>query len=618
MKISVGSFLEKKYYEKIKSTIEKNKEYIKKDFKDSNRIEKIELKNIKIKNTYNKKEKNATYLINTIVEAKYSVSSNDVKRVYEKLHNVQIRASIEDLKNNKIEILKVINYNSKMFNHGHLNDSLLPPLDWRDYDSVATEILEVIYPEILDGSAKTGIDVYKFANRLGLKIIEPIIYNDPNFIGRIYFEKDCLEIPVGKDKNDYYTMDVEPGTIIVNPLICLGRKNNTILHECVHWIIHKDYFQLKKIITESESLYDEIYEKDSKENRESSLEIAECQANRIAPRILMPKDIFVKELKKQKEMLGDYYEKEPKAIEELIDSLANYFKASKASVKVRMQEVGYQEAIGAYNYVDEHYVMPHRFKENYISFRETFTIPLDDAIILDRLNEELKDTLANEEYVFVDNHYVINSPKYVKRNEKDELILTKYALNNMHECCLKFTMNFDEKYQIPEDMAIELFLNREKSPFEINITYKDGKNTPSKSDVYQTLKRIEKIDSYLRKMPEDDPPQCFKLALEWADMKQTTLSDLTDISESTITRYLNNSVESIKYKTMVTICLAMELPAKICERLLSAYNCRKLMDNDEHKILSWYIQYRSENNFFANVKELKNYYGIEIVKEKEK
>lgn len=32
MKISVRSFLEKKSYEKIKSTIEKNKEYLKKRF----------------------------------------------------------------------------------------------------------------------------------------------------------------------------------------------------------------------------------------------------------------------------------------------------------------------------------------------------------------------------------------------------------------------------------------------------------------------------------------------------------------------------------------------------------------------------------------------------------
>ena len=46
------------------------------------------------------------------------------------------------------------------------------------------------------------------------------------------------------------TIVVDPQTVLLRTIGC---ANNTILHECVHWVKHRKVFELEKLYNENES-----------------------------------------------------------------------------------------------------------------------------------------------------------------------------------------------------------------------------------------------------------------------------------------------------------------------------------------------------------------------------
>lgn len=117
----------------------------------------------------------------------------------------------------------------------------------------------------------------------------------------------------------------------------------------------------------------------------------EWQANALAPRIQMPMVMFKtqasKYIKKYRDMLGkdDIID----VIEPVIDELAAFFCVSRLAAKIRMVDAGYEEAIGAFIYVDGRYVIPHKFRKNAIREDQTHTISAEEAAIQSVINRDL-------------------------------------------------------------------------------------------------------------------------------------------------------------------------------------------------------------------------------------
>ena len=87
---------------------------------------------------------------------------------------------------------------------------------------------------------------------------------------------------------------IEAGTILINPMIFFMRnvrsRNNTIVHECVHWDRHSNFFELQKLLNDDIShISCEIVGKyDSKTSGiADALKWIEWQANALTPHILM-------------------------------------------------------------------------------------------------------------------------------------------------------------------------------------------------------------------------------------------------------------------------------------------------------------------------------------------
>ena len=96
-------------------------------------------------------------------------------------------------------------------------------------------------------------------------------------------------------------------------------------------------------------------------NKKDSTDWMEWQANALATRIQMPKDMFKKRvdalISKFRRELGEYDIVD--IIQLIIEQLTVDFGVSRTAAKLRLIDIGYDEAIGAFNYVDGRYVQPH-------------------------------------------------------------------------------------------------------------------------------------------------------------------------------------------------------------------------------------------------------------------
>lgn len=80
-----------------------------------------------------------------------------------------------------------------------------------------------------------------------------------------------------------------------------------------------------------------------------------------------------------------------------------------------MVDAGYEEAIGAFIYVDGRYVTPHKFKKNAIREDQTFTISAEEAAIQSVINRDLGELVKTGAYQYVDAHFVLNHPRYLEQ-----------------------------------------------------------------------------------------------------------------------------------------------------------------------------------------------------------
>ena len=150
-------------------------------------------------------------------------------------------------------------------------DELVPFL-WKDeLDDTAEAILRLYYPDALKSPMQ--INPYILAQTLGLSVEFREINPDTSIFGRIYFEDDTdqeiSEMTIVIDKN---LEKIRPS----------GTVNNTIVHECLHWILHRYSVELEKGSANSVTQISTTEEADEKD-------WMEWQVHSLAPKLMMPK-----------------------------------------------------------------------------------------------------------------------------------------------------------------------------------------------------------------------------------------------------------------------------------------------------------------------------------------
>lgn len=479
------------------------------------------------------------------------------------------------------EILNVSKYNGKSRVKAPMDDALVPVINKNQLDDAAEQFLREHYKKAL--LEPMWVDPKELAEGMGLTIRYENITKDGSIFGRSFFY-DCETELYDEDADAMYKVTIPAKTILVDKktafLMVLGATNNTIVHECVHWDKHKKAFALARLYDNELSNIGCRVVGGIAGNKRDAIEWMEWQANALAPRIQMPITMF----KKKVNQLISKYRKETHAydmidiIEPIIDELVLTFGVSRLAAKIRMMDAGYEEAAGAFIFVDGKYVKPHKAPKGFLAPNQTFSISARDAIVESKFNTTLAAVIADNEYIFVDSHFVLNTPLYVEKDLFGNTSLTHYARNHMDECCLVF--NLTMKTSVSEHYHTECFLNRDKSS---EITFEAHYSAKSKNAANQ-VQMIKDYNADLlaiaRKLPMN-----FSGALDaligWSEMTEEELAEAADMSEKTIQRLRNSEPDNVSIETVVQLCIGMKLPPVLSGCLIRASG-KNFMMTEQH------------------------------------
>lgn len=514
--------------------------------------------------------------------------------------------------------IDILEFNGKNYHEKPMDDTLVPYISQDKYEDAATAFLKKYYPEALvispKGKPPVWVDPIKLAHSLGLEVKQHNIAKDSTIFGQIYFfDSEAIFYDDGSEEGEKHL--VKANTIMVDPAMYLlrniGSVNNTIVHECVHYAEHRKAFLLESLFNEEASKIScQVLGGASTAISKRSTDFMETQANQLAPRIQMPAVPF---RAKANEYIS-LFMKSSNAVhtvdvmELVIQQLALDYAVSKQAAKIRMVQLGFEEAAGTFIYLDGHYVKPHSYKKGAIQLNQTFSISAQDAGIQRFFNLELREKTANGDYLFVENHIVYNAPLYVKRGENSKLELTEYARSHMDECCLVFDMTIVSN--IEHAYHTECFLNRDTSNITFEVKYHNGyENAPQSRQVDIRKKEMEECMS-IRKQMTDDPEQCMQLLLDWRGRTYTDLGDAIDRNPKTISRTVKGET-SPQIITAVLICFELNLPPLISSKLLDVLGCKLSVNKEEHQWINEALHLKYPEPLWA-VREYLEQYGVEI------
>lgn len=509
-------------------------------------------------------------------------------------------------------------YSKRNRTQSELDDSLVPYIAYENLEAVAHKFLEEFYPEALRktpfGQPPVLVDPQVLAERLDLQVEIRHIKENSSVFGQLFFESaETMLYNAKTEKEEPHRINA--GTILVEPnlffLRNLGSVNNTIVHECVHWVKHKKAFALAKLYnSDISSISCEIVGGASSPVSKTATEFMEKQANQLAPRIQMPAAPFKA---KAKEYIAQFMrELDAKhavdVMEKVIIQLEMTFGVSRQAAKIRLVELGFEEAIGTYNYVDGHYVKPHGFKKGSVKINQTFTIGAQDAAIERAINPELKEKTSNGDYLFIDNHFVYNAPLYVQTGVSGNLELTDYARTHMDECCLLFDMRITSSIGAVYHTAC--FLNREQSHVTFEIKFHNGYENAPKERQVELRKRQQEEWMNIRRQMTDDPEQCMTLLLQWRELSYKGLGEIISRNPETISRTVKGQTKP-NHKTAALICFGLNLPPEISKKLLQVLNCTLNPLDPEHQ----WIQEALTLLYPEPINNIKSYllqFGVEL------
>ncbi len=452
-----------------------------------------------------------------------------------------------------------------------LNGSLMPIITKKQYDIYATEILTEFYVDALKEPIK--VDAKKLASNMGFKVKLAVFPENEDIFGRFYF-RDSKDVLYSIKDEKFKPFTLRENTILYNKnktlLGSYGCKNMTIVHECIHGYLHKKPFAFLKLY--NRNLKYVSCNINIKNEANKDLHWMEIQANGIAPCILMPKEPFIKYVKSKYSESSDLF---LNIIEDLIESISHKFGVSRYAARKRLIDLGYEEAIGAFNWADEKYVRPYAFKKGSLETNETYTFNINDFIdlIYKPNNVLLLGEVINGNYLIVENHLVINDPKYIEKDLNFNYHLTEYARYHVDECCVKFKFKSKCGNYYSSEYGLLCYLNRDTSKeieFDLEVSKAVNiKNIPQFTN--RLAKHHESINTIMANISYKPFNEALKYILEFLDITRGELEIDADVSERTLDRYLTPKSEKNKQSNKVTIVKlvrALNLPAEIVTKLL--------------------------------------------------
>ena len=613
----IGSRFYDQFFNAIKSYVIKNRHSIELSSRTVSSADYAELSDFTIKSVGIDDREDMGIAFDVIVEAEVYVKE------YHRHHDVNedtcfpwfILSCTADLSKNldDLYIHRVDQYNKKSKQNKPLSDSLVPITYKIDLDKIAAEFLRKHYPEAL--RTPMPVDPMVLADRLGLSVVTQELTEDFSVFGQIFFQ-DCDTEVFNSDTGEMETAHFPAKTIVVDPkafhLRNLGSVNNTIVHECVHWDQHRQAFELERLYNRDATQIKCLVIGGSKGSSDrTAADWMEWQANSLVPRIQMPIGSFktkaaefIRKFKRELNVTHDIDVMEP-----VIDALATFFVVSRHAAKMRMVDAGYEVAIGAFTYIDGHYVKPHAFKKDSLQKDQTYCIGADDAQIIAFSDRRLSTQSQKGSYVYVDSHMCLNDPKYIVRDENDTVQMTEYGRLHIDECCLVFKLKVKATNKYGEEFYKECVLFRDvDSGIVFQTIFSDEANADVMEKADAILAREREIQKVSNELPATFGEALVHL-MNWREISEETLAEKALISTRMVQRLRNDPEYPKNIDCVVAICIGMNLPPELSNALIikSGFSL-KLAQSEKHLMYHFFLNhlYKGSIHDCNNMLQAKN------------
>lgn len=547
---------------------------------------------------------------------------------------------------NIVGVLKISELYESDFDPVCVTDTyLLPKITPSDLEDVAKDLFKEYYSGLYENGFHFPFE--KILKEQGIKLLKAD-FKDNGIFGRIYFKKafadDIMKIKGLPDLT--VSVQLDKGTMLVSKnhyfMKDYGSLYNTIAHELVHWLLHKDFFKILCLLSDDHvqlpcSIMPQT-PNDTMTGIEKAICWAEWQANSLATRIMMPKEFFVNALSIQ-----CYLAKKHQAdndIENILElglcKTAKAFGVSKFDAKARAIQLGIVEAEGTMLYHNDEHLPSISFKRNSLKKNQTYIIHEHELMSILKNDYRLAYMLAQQRYIFIGNVIVRNEPLYIKsHSHKKYFTLTKYAREHAEECCLTFERHYESSDDFDYEYYGQCYLSKGLTadiltPYKVYYAnYGEKKIKPKKySEIIKALKQEgdDVMDLYrslpnsyggtlhthlqkglFMRLTDKNGVKRVKLRKDSPEVTVEELSDETNISTKTINEMLNNENYHGDLETICAVCIGLHLPPKLSRDLLKKAKV-DFLDNTEgymqSRILEKYYTYSIEevNRILKNCK----------------
>ncbi|MGF0070294.1 XRE family transcriptional regulator [Streptococcus orisratti] len=484
-----------------------------------------------------------------------------------------------------------------------LSNDWVPYIRKKDFDDIAENFLRKYYPQAL--TQPTPIPVETIVSRMGLTIYQEKLTIDDSVFGKMVFKDTDVEVI---EDGELVSKRFNKGSVLVDKDVVfkrnVGSYNNTVIHECVHWELHKVFHEVKMILDKSHSTVSSWTEENLADSSMwTPLDWMEWQANGIAPRILMPKiqtRIKIRELFQTLTLVNPDLSRS-ELVQEVVDNLAAFFNVSRQAAKIRMIDLGFKEATGVYNYLDDRYMHNFAFELDAFDNGNSYTITSNDLFFEYCFNEEFKRIINSNRFLYIDNHLCLIDKKYISFTN-DGPIMTDYAYEHMDECCLLFKVKSKKLSSISDADYYDYVLNRGVTKeSEIKADFEEIIQNPilmSQLEPSVLLELGNRISALLKALPLEFSGT-LKSHRKRKKCSQPLLARIVGIDERTLRKYETEDDYLPKLELALSFCFALKLFPPISEDLLEKAGYR-LTKTPQHQV----YQLLLSTNYYKPIAEI--------------
>lgn len=487
------------------------------------------------------------------------------------------------------------------FDSSHLfyDFQLLPAIKNWNFDFAAQKLLNEFYYSNPICEQSGPIEPNILAVNMGLTVKQKFTLRNTDIDGAIFFNDDVFDHP-STGFGEIERERVEKGTVIlITGFNDSNRKNNTLVHECVHWCFHRPAFYLQKLLGNN---VPKITCRNGIKGEESGdyFSVREWQANKLSPRILCPTDGLLELVEKEYEKRREEFTEECvlDSAAYVIKDCASYYNVTIQLFTNRLRDLGIKNLGGFFRCPGDFYgkgrrsyIDPYLVREGQLRWGETYDLPNFDYEFLVDNNPELQEAIDLEIVDFVDNHLCI-----VKPNLYDSWFpkhLSNYARLHMDEFCFIFKEPiFGENYACTSSLGAP------------NRAFKVEKEQEIRSELILSPLNIEKMKC-LQTMEDDIQNVEKKLVgnimddlntlFGWSELTQEAVAFGAGMTVQGFRRILKGEVKRPVITTIIGLCFGLKLPYVLSLRLLKAAGY-SLSNSDEDRVydsLLRYFTYRS-------------------------